>query len=233
MHIATITTAAPLASAQLERLRSRLSQSYGRGAHGQSGSGCRGTRRRQGSGRRRHHRRKRAHEAPRPQTATRKLTAAARHQDSGRNGPAKIGEKMAEVTISPDEIRDALKDFVKSYGRARPPPTEVGYVVDAADGIAQVEGLPGVMANELLRFERRHPRPRAQPRRARDRCRRARRVRRHRGRPGGRAAPARCSPCRSATATSAASSTRWATRSTASATSRPRAAAPSNCRHPA
>jgi F-type H+-transporting ATPase subunit delta len=30
MHVATITTAAPLASAQLERLRSRLSQSYGR-----------------------------------------------------------------------------------------------------------------------------------------------------------------------------------------------------------
>ena len=30
MHVATITTASPLASAQLERLRSRLSQSYGR-----------------------------------------------------------------------------------------------------------------------------------------------------------------------------------------------------------
>jgi F-type H+-transporting ATPase subunit delta len=30
MHVATITTAAPLASAQLERLRSKLSQSYGR-----------------------------------------------------------------------------------------------------------------------------------------------------------------------------------------------------------
>ena len=30
---------------------------------------------------------------------------------------------------------------------------EVGIVVDAADGIAQVEGLPGAMANELLRFE--------------------------------------------------------------------------------
>ncbi|MEN9872426.1 MAG: hypothetical protein RL450_361, partial [Actinomycetota bacterium] len=29
---------------------------------------------------------------------------------------------------------------------------EVGYVIDAADGIAHVEGLPSAMANELLRF---------------------------------------------------------------------------------
>ena len=59
---------------------------------------------------------------------------------------------MAEVTISPDEIRDALKDFVKSYRPSKTATTEVGYVVDAADGIAHVEGLPGVMANELIRF---------------------------------------------------------------------------------
>ncbi|MBD4583743.1 F0F1 ATP synthase subunit alpha, partial [Xanthomonas citri pv. citri] len=31
--------------------------------------------------------------------------------------------------------------------------TEVGRVISAADGIARVEGLPSVMANELLRFE--------------------------------------------------------------------------------
>ncbi|MEO6826625.1 MAG: F0F1 ATP synthase subunit alpha, partial [Microbacteriaceae bacterium] len=30
--------------------------------------------------------------------------------------------------------------------------TEVGHVLDASDGIAHVEGLPGVMANELIRF---------------------------------------------------------------------------------
>ena len=29
---------------------------------------------------------------------------------------------------------------------------EIGHVVDAADGIAHVEGLPGVMANELVKF---------------------------------------------------------------------------------
>jgi F-type H+-transporting ATPase subunit alpha len=59
---------------------------------------------------------------------------------------------MAELTISPDEIRDALKDFVKSYDPSKTSKTEVGYVVDAADGIAHVQGLPGVMANELIRF---------------------------------------------------------------------------------
>ncbi|MCW4386666.1 F0F1 ATP synthase subunit alpha [Salinibacterium sp. SYSU T00001] len=60
---------------------------------------------------------------------------------------------MADVTISPDQIRDALKDFVKSYDPAKATTTEVGHVVDAADGIAHVEGLPGVMANELIKFQ--------------------------------------------------------------------------------
>jgi F-type H+-transporting ATPase subunit alpha len=59
---------------------------------------------------------------------------------------------MAELTISPDEIRDALKDFVKAYEPGAASKTEVGYVIDAADGIAHVEGLPGVMANELIKF---------------------------------------------------------------------------------
>ncbi|CAN5341112.1 hypothetical protein BH09ACT1_BH09ACT1_11300 [soil metagenome] len=59
---------------------------------------------------------------------------------------------MADVTISPDEIRDALKDFVASYDPTKATKTEVGYVIDAADGIAHVQGLPGVMANELIKF---------------------------------------------------------------------------------
>ena len=59
---------------------------------------------------------------------------------------------MADLTISPDEIRDALKDFVKAYEPGKASKTEVGTVVDASDGIAHIEGLPGVMANELLRF---------------------------------------------------------------------------------
>ena len=56
---------------------------------------------------------------------------------------------MAELTISPDEIRDALKDFVKAYEPGKAATTEVGYVTDAADGIAHVEGLPGVEGEEL------------------------------------------------------------------------------------
>ncbi|AWB85909.1 F0F1 ATP synthase subunit alpha [Mycetocola zhujimingii] len=59
---------------------------------------------------------------------------------------------MAELTISPDEIRDALKEFVTAYEPGKASATEVGKVIDAGDGIAHVEGLPGVMANELIRF---------------------------------------------------------------------------------
>ncbi len=59
---------------------------------------------------------------------------------------------MADLSISPDVIRDALKDFVAAYENPGAGATEVGTVVDAADGIAHVEGLPGVMANELVRF---------------------------------------------------------------------------------
>ncbi|MBE7700762.1 F0F1 ATP synthase subunit alpha [Oerskovia sp. Sa1BUA8] len=60
---------------------------------------------------------------------------------------------MAELTIRPDEIRAALDSFVKSYEPGGAVTEEVGRVTLAADGIAQVEGLPGAMANELLRFE--------------------------------------------------------------------------------
>lgn len=60
---------------------------------------------------------------------------------------------MADITISPDEIRDALKDFVSNYEPTKASTAEVGHVTDAGDGIAHVEGLPGVMANELIRFE--------------------------------------------------------------------------------
>lgn len=59
---------------------------------------------------------------------------------------------MAELSISPDVIRDALKDFVAAYEPTGAAATEVGTVIDAADGIAHVEGLPGVMANELVTF---------------------------------------------------------------------------------
>ncbi|WP_380170089.1 F0F1 ATP synthase subunit alpha [Kineococcus sp. DHX-1] len=60
---------------------------------------------------------------------------------------------MAELTIRPEEIRDALDAFVASYDPGTAAREEVGRVTDAGDGIAHVEGLPSVMANELLRFE--------------------------------------------------------------------------------
>ncbi|WP_156758745.1 F0F1 ATP synthase subunit alpha [Actinokineospora pegani] len=58
---------------------------------------------------------------------------------------------MAELTISSDEIRSAIENYVSSYS----PDVnreEVGVVSDTGDGIAHVEGLPSAMANELLEF---------------------------------------------------------------------------------
>ena len=60
---------------------------------------------------------------------------------------------MAELTIRPEEIRDALSRFVQEYepeGAAR---EEIGTVIECGDGIARVEGLPSAMASELLVFE--------------------------------------------------------------------------------
>ncbi|PXY20962.1 F0F1 ATP synthase subunit alpha [Prauserella muralis] len=58
---------------------------------------------------------------------------------------------MAELTISSDEIRSAIENYVSSYSPdvSR---EEVGVVVDTGDGVAHVEGLPSTMANELLEF---------------------------------------------------------------------------------
>src|SRR5487761_9003 len=61
--------------------------------------------------------------------------------------------KMAELTIRPDEIRDALARFVEEYEPAGVAREEVGTVTECGDGIARVEGLPSAMANELLEFE--------------------------------------------------------------------------------
>ncbi len=60
---------------------------------------------------------------------------------------------MAELTIRPEEIRDALSRFVESYQPDAADREEVGRVTEAGDGIAKVEGLPSAMTNELLRFE--------------------------------------------------------------------------------
>jgi F-type H+/Na+-transporting ATPase subunit alpha len=60
-------------------------------------------------------------------------------------------KNMAELTISSDEIRSAIANYTSSYS-AEASREEVGVVISAADGIAQVSGLPSAMANELLEF---------------------------------------------------------------------------------
>ena len=59
---------------------------------------------------------------------------------------------MTELTIRPEEIRDAIERNVASYS---PQTTreEVGRVIETGDGIARVEGLHSAMTNELLEFE--------------------------------------------------------------------------------
>ena len=58
---------------------------------------------------------------------------------------------MAELTISSDEIRSAIANYTSSAS-AEASREEVGVVTLAADGIAQVSGMPSVMTNELLEF---------------------------------------------------------------------------------
>ena len=60
---------------------------------------------------------------------------------------------MAELTIRPEEIRDALAKHVASYNPGAAARDEIGTVTEAGDGIARVEGLPSTMTNELLKFE--------------------------------------------------------------------------------
>ncbi len=60
---------------------------------------------------------------------------------------------MAELTIRPEEIRDALAKFVQSYSPSGASRDEIGTVTEAGDGIARVAGLPSTMTNELLQFE--------------------------------------------------------------------------------
>jgi F-type H+-transporting ATPase subunit alpha len=60
---------------------------------------------------------------------------------------------MTELSIRPDEIRDALAKYVADYKPEAAKTEEVGTVASTADGIARVSGLPSAMTNELLEFE--------------------------------------------------------------------------------
>ena len=49
---------------------------------------------------------------------------------------------MADLSISPEEVRAALDSFVESYQPAQVVTDEVGHVTETADGIARVEAFP-------------------------------------------------------------------------------------------
>jgi F-type H+-transporting ATPase subunit alpha len=59
---------------------------------------------------------------------------------------------MTELTIRPEEIREAIERNVAAYSPATAR-EEVGRVLQTGDGIARVEGLHSAMTNELLEFE--------------------------------------------------------------------------------
>ncbi len=58
---------------------------------------------------------------------------------------------MAEVTLNPDEISEALRRNLEGWSPSVEAET-IGYVTSVGDGVARVSGLPNVMASELLEF---------------------------------------------------------------------------------
>ena len=58
---------------------------------------------------------------------------------------------MAEITLNPEEITDALRRNLEGWSPSMEAET-VGYVSAVGDGVARVRGLPSAMASELLEF---------------------------------------------------------------------------------
>ena len=58
---------------------------------------------------------------------------------------------MSELTITADQITKSLREQLSGWEPEVDKET-VGYVTSIADGVARVEGLPSVMASELLEF---------------------------------------------------------------------------------
>ena len=58
---------------------------------------------------------------------------------------------MADLTIRPEDVTSALRAMLEGYEPSTSQ-EQVGRVTDAGDGIANVSGLPGTLANELLDF---------------------------------------------------------------------------------
>ncbi|MDR1033695.1 MAG: F0F1 ATP synthase subunit alpha [Bifidobacteriaceae bacterium] len=60
---------------------------------------------------------------------------------------------MKELKIDAGEIKDAIQKFIHAYTPESGSLDEVGMVITAGDGIANIDGLPSCMENELLRFK--------------------------------------------------------------------------------
>jgi F-type H+-transporting ATPase subunit alpha len=58
---------------------------------------------------------------------------------------------MADLTIRPEDVTSALRSMLEGYD-PQTTKEQVGRVVETGDGIANITGLPGTMANELLDF---------------------------------------------------------------------------------
>ena len=58
---------------------------------------------------------------------------------------------MADLTINPQEIADALRKNLEGWNPSLEAET-VGYVTSIGDGVARIRGLDTAMANELLEF---------------------------------------------------------------------------------
>ena len=70
---------------------------------------------------------------------------------------------MTELSIRPDEIRDALQKFVSEYQPDAASKEEVGTVAQAGDGIARVSGLPSSNSRSSLAIAEGSPLTRAMP----------------------------------------------------------------------
>jgi F-type H+-transporting ATPase subunit alpha len=59
---------------------------------------------------------------------------------------------MTEFTLNPDDIAEVLRKHVEGF-KPNVEKERVGRVLEVADGVARVQGLPGAAVNELLEFE--------------------------------------------------------------------------------
>ena len=59
---------------------------------------------------------------------------------------------MTEFTLNSDDIAAVLRKHVEGF-KPNVEQERVGRVLEVADGVARVQGLPGAAVNELLEFE--------------------------------------------------------------------------------